>query len=275
LVADETTGLLSRLGITPMFALPYNARAKPVERFFLTMEDQFGTRWPSYCGRKHDPETLKALLARYERGERDLLPTAEQWKEAFVLWLEGYHGEAHPEVKGRTRAQVWEESFVRCPPMGGEALFWPREERIVNRRTIRLHGREYKHVDLAAWNKTELRDGRVLVEFNVHDDATVRVLAPDGRWICDAALVNRKPYVTASYLEDIRARREHEQLKRLEKHTQEVRDRAASIIDPGEQLRRIEEATGEVSALEAELALGRIGFEPADDAPEIDIWGDE
>ena len=272
---DEATGLLTRLGITPMFALPYNAKAKPVERFFKTMEDSFGTRWPSYCGYRHDPEALDGVLKLYKKGQRDLLPSAEQWKEGFVRWLAGYHNEEHPEVRGRSHNEVWAESCERHAPKG-EALFWPREERVVSRRSVWIDNRRYTDPALAAWNKTELRPGKVLVEYDIHDDAKVRVLAPDGRWICDAELVQRRGYVTSSRIEDARAKREREALKRLELHAKEVRDRAASLVDAGEQLRQIEDATGEVSALDAELEgtpqLGHDGTE--DDAPVIDIWSE-
>jgi putative transposase len=274
---DEAHGLLARLGISAMFAKPYNAKAKPVERFFLTFERSFGTRWPSFCGHGHDPETLNHLLLAHRRGEA-LLPTREQYLDGMVRWLAEYHAEEHPEVRGRSRSEVWAQSFARHAPQG-EALFWPREERVVNRRSVWIDNRRYRHPALAAWNKTKLRSGLVLVEYDIHHDAKVRVLSPEGQWICDAELAERRGYVTESRIEDARAKRERAALKRLELHAQEIRDRAASVIDASEQLRQIEDATGEVSALEAELAgtprLGHDGHNGAgDDAPEIDIWSD-
>ena len=187
---DEATGLLTRLGISPMFARPYNAKAKPIERFFLFFEDSFGTRWPSYCGYRHDPERLKQVLDAAKRGEADL-PTREQYLAGLVEWLRVYHDEEHPEVRGQSRAQVWAASFQRHAPQG-EALFYPREERFVQRRSVWIDSRRYSAPELAAWNKTDLRDGRVLVEIDIHHDAKVRVLSPDGRWICDAELVQRR-----------------------------------------------------------------------------------
>jgi hypothetical protein len=184
-----------------------------------------------------------------------------------------YHDEEHPEVRGQSRAQVWAASFQRHAPQG-EALFYPREERIVQRRSVWIDSRRYSAPELAAWNKTDLRDGRVLVEIDIHHDAKVRVLSPDGRWICDADLVQRRGYVTESRIEDARAKREREALRRLELHAQEIRDRAASVIDAGEQVRALEAATGEVSALEAEVEAHRLGRDAREDAPEIDIWGD-
>lgn len=275
---DEATGLFARLGISVMNALPYNARAKPVERYFRTMEESFGRRWPSYCGYSMDEEAKHALLKRYKAGDWEALPTLDQYLDGLRAWIAGYEAEEHPECPGKTRRQVWDETFEAHPPEGGAALWWPRVERIVNRRSIALDGREYRHPALAAFNKTDLRDGKVLVEYDIHDDAMVRVLTPDGRWICDAELVRRRDYVSASRIEDARAERTRAQTKRLELQLQEVRDRAALTVDAADRLRAIDHDTGEVSALTHELAQGRIGHDAAPagtDEPELDIWGDE
>lgn len=272
---EEATGLLGRLGISPMNALPYNARAKPVERFFLTLEMSYGKRWDSYCGKDQDPEHLANVLAAHKRGER-MLPTADQWIEGFQRWLVGYHSEQHPEVPGRTRAQVWAETFEASPPAPTASLFWPRVERIVDRQEIRLDGRLYKHPALAAWNKTDLRSGQVWVEYDIHDDRRVRVLAPDGRWICDAELKRRRDYVTPDRIEAAREKRRQAQERRLELHLLEVRDRAALTVDAAQALDAIEDQTGEITLLEAELSRGEIGHDtPAPDEPELDIWSDD
>lgn len=52
-------------GSTPF---PYNARAKPIERFFGTLELGFGKRFTTYCGNKPDnrPEVLQSHLDKGE-----------------------------------------------------------------------------------------------------------------------------------------------------------------------------------------------------------------
>ncbi|MBU3951000.1 MAG: transposase family protein, partial [Proteobacteria bacterium] len=47
---EEMTGLYARVGTAVMFAKPYNGRAKVVERFFKTVQDQLEWIVPSYCG---------------------------------------------------------------------------------------------------------------------------------------------------------------------------------------------------------------------------------
>ncbi len=43
-------GLFTRLGVTPIYALPYNAKAKVIERFFREMQDSFERLLPSFVG---------------------------------------------------------------------------------------------------------------------------------------------------------------------------------------------------------------------------------
>ena len=49
--------------IRTVFAIPYNARAKPIERMFNTFESQFGKKFPSYVGSdtQKRPESLKDI----------------------------------------------------------------------------------------------------------------------------------------------------------------------------------------------------------------------
>jgi len=61
-------GVFQLLQIAVWHALPFNAKAKPVERFFGTYEDQFGRLTHSYCGNK--PENKPHHLAeRLKKGE--------------------------------------------------------------------------------------------------------------------------------------------------------------------------------------------------------------
>ncbi len=55
--------LASNLQIDVTYTIPYNAKAKPIERVFNTFEEQLGKKYPSYAGRnaKQRPEDLKTL----------------------------------------------------------------------------------------------------------------------------------------------------------------------------------------------------------------------
>ena len=55
--------LAANLQIAVTYAIPYNAKAKPIERVFNTFEEQLGKKYPSYAGSnaKKRPEDLKDL----------------------------------------------------------------------------------------------------------------------------------------------------------------------------------------------------------------------
>lgn len=63
----EVEGIRSSLSINlaveRTYAIPYNAKAKPIERVFNTFEEQLGKKYPSYAGSnaKKRPEDLKNL----------------------------------------------------------------------------------------------------------------------------------------------------------------------------------------------------------------------
>ncbi|HEX8342366.1 MAG TPA: transposase [Tepidisphaeraceae bacterium] len=63
---DRFGGVYQQLQIGHLRAKPYNAKAKPVERFFGTFERQVGVFEPTYCGRNPmvKPERLADRLAR-------------------------------------------------------------------------------------------------------------------------------------------------------------------------------------------------------------------
>jgi hypothetical protein len=90
---DQLQGLFTRLGIDVTFTLPYNPKAKPIERTFRTIEDQFGKTFATYCGNTpaSRPEDLTQRLKQSNN-----LPTLEMVQQAFSRYLsEIYHVSPH------------------------------------------------------------------------------------------------------------------------------------------------------------------------------------
>jgi len=89
---DQTqfAGIYAQLGIGHIHATPYNAKAKPVERFFRTFEEGFNNFEPTYCGRnpQEKPEQLAARLAR------GAAPVFQDWAARAIDWIESsYHND--------------------------------------------------------------------------------------------------------------------------------------------------------------------------------------
>lgn len=59
-IENGLTGLFTNLGIKPIYAKPYNAKAKPIERLFRELQDSFEVMLPSYTGTSIVKKTCSA-----------------------------------------------------------------------------------------------------------------------------------------------------------------------------------------------------------------------
>lgn len=232
---DESVGFYSRFDIQPMFALPYNAKAKgQLERWFGTMERDFGKRWETYCGADMAPEVLQQITREVKSGKREL-PSLRKYMTALADWIDRYHHRQHDGLDGRTPAEVWSELERIELHTPDSAIVRPRAERVVSRQCVRLHNREYASPELVAYNGETL-----IIEYDLLEDNSVRMLARDGRWICDAALVCKADYIPASRVEEARQKRLEGQVKRLQIKQDELEARAGSAITHADRLSDIE-----------------------------------
>jgi putative transposase len=87
-------GAFEGLGIGVHFALPYNAKAKPIERTFRDVTEDFSCRLPGYCGNRAGYESAK--LAReleahdgFEDGAGVPTPllTLDELRAQFAAWV--------------------------------------------------------------------------------------------------------------------------------------------------------------------------------------------
>ena len=252
---DESSGFYSRFNIEAMFALPYNAKAKgQVERWFGTMERDFGKRWDTYCGADMAAEALQLITRDVKSGKRRL-PSLQEYVAALAAWIEKYHHRPHPGLNGRTPAEVWAEREQTPLHMPAEAIVRPRTERVVGRQSVRLHNREYGAAELVAYNKDA-----VLIEYDLLDDSSVRILAKDGRWICDAKLIRKADYLPASRIAEAQQNRLEGQVKRLDRKRDELEARAGLTITHDKVQYDID-ALNAGAAMHLTYKQERVGFE--------------
>ena len=99
------TGVYNKLGIKPVYATPYNARAKVIERFFLEFQESFEKLIPSYIGTSI--ENKPAYLKRNEKLHKkihekfEFVPTIEQARMMIDKWLEYKHSQPCPNAKDK------------------------------------------------------------------------------------------------------------------------------------------------------------------------------
>ena len=85
------SGLFTNLGIQPIYAKPYNAKAKPIERLFRELQDSFEVMLPSYTGTNivKKPAQLKRNEKLHKEFFKLNIPTIEQVILVLDAWLRG------------------------------------------------------------------------------------------------------------------------------------------------------------------------------------------
>jgi putative transposase len=234
MMTDEVSGYLARMSIEFMSALPGNAKGKGlVEGFFHIFEERLGKTFPTFCGHNRSDDYLRHLSQKVKRGQI-VLPTLAEYRDAIAAYIERYNN-TYQERLGCTPAELWAQ-LERTPLETAEAaIIRPRELRKVQRWGVTLHNRMYRHAELAHYNGRE-----VMVEYDLHNDATVTIRDHQARFICEAEQVDRKPWLPASRIEELQQNRVDGQRKRLQQKLDEVQARGRAAITHDAVLEDIE-----------------------------------
>ena len=101
-------GLYSKLGIETVFARPYNARAKVIERFFKEFQEGFEKLLPSYIGSSINNKP--AYMMRNEKFHKSLhnefIPTIDETIKMIDMWLSFKNSQPCPNALDKTIAEV-------------------------------------------------------------------------------------------------------------------------------------------------------------------------
>lgn len=104
--------ILQHLDIEMRNALVRNAKAKPIERTFYTLKNQFSKAFEGFCGGTilERPESLKRVI------KEGRLPMDTQIREFIDVWADGdfnlqEYGGAEKQFQGMSRLDVWNEDI--------------------------------------------------------------------------------------------------------------------------------------------------------------------
>jgi putative transposase len=194
--ADHTRGVLKNLGCEAHFAWAYHAQSKPIERFFGTLEDQFGKCWSTYCGRnpENKPENLQVKLARGSA------PTLEDFVTAFGDYLEkAYHTAIHTGdgMDGRSPNQVFDASWngfsrrTTSPQLLDLLLMKQSQPVKVTKNGVRWNHLIYGQREPLLY--MEWLGKQVYLRIDERDVTRVQVWSPDDEFICVAQCNTRLP----------------------------------------------------------------------------------
>jgi putative transposase len=186
-------GLYTRLGIEEHYAKPYNGRAKPIERWFKTFNDNFERFLDNYRGSSIDKKP--ANLARNEKflqkfASEEPLDLAEAQALISYYVSEYYHKMPHKSLGGATPLQVFsafavpEERRISAPQLN--YLMLRGKE-----KTVLTQGIHHLHINY--WHpKLSYKVGhKVIFRWDPNDMRTVLVYETSGKYICQAT-ANKK-----------------------------------------------------------------------------------
>jgi len=134
------TSVAERLGCKTKFALPYNARAKVIERIFGILCGTFSKTWPSYRGR-NPVERPETCLEYWDHPEK--LPTLEEFTARFMVWLDQYYHQRPGKGKilqGRAPLAVRQASAPIRPALTDMEVYKAFLRDVPNRKRKILEG---------------------------------------------------------------------------------------------------------------------------------------
>ena len=201
-------GLYAKLGIETVFARPYNARSKVIERFFKEFQEGFEKLMPSYVGSSiiNKPAYLKrnekfhsnlhnALLVGGVKRARSgadssplppirYIPTIEETIKMIDMWLKFKNSQPCTNAPNMTIAEVLENRKKQNIDKSVlDDLMLATEVKTIQRNGVRFLNCDYFDERLYG-----LR-GKVLVKYNLFDLTNVKVFTPKGEYLCTAERV--------------------------------------------------------------------------------------
>ncbi len=221
-IENGLSGLFTNLGIQPVYAKPYNAKAKPIERLFRELQDSCEVLLPSYSGTSiiKKPAQLKRNEKLHKALYKVNIPTLEQVTNFIKNWLIKYHYEQPcPHVKGKTIGEVLE-----CGKGEGvnletlDDLMMAREIKKIYRNGILFLKNNYYDEALFGYKK------EVIIKYSLFNLSSIKVYKLNGEFLCEAKRVE-SIHPLANYLgeaKDIEDLKQKTKIKKqLEKRTEQ------------------------------------------------------
>ena len=179
-------GLYSKLGIETVFARPYNARAKVIERFFKEFQEGFEKLLPSYIGSSINNKP--AYMMRNEKLHKNLyneyIPTIEETIKMIDMWLSFKNSQACPNAPDKTIAEVLSERKRQNIDIRTlDDLMLATEVKTIQRNGIRFLNCDYFDERLYGFKS------KVLIKYNLFDLTSIKVYTPKGEYLCTAERV--------------------------------------------------------------------------------------
>lgn len=179
-------GLYSKLGIETVFARPYNARAKVIERFFKEFQEGFEKLLPSYVGSSIDnkPAYLMRNEKLHKQLHNDFVPTLDETIKMIDMWLNFKNSQPCPNAQNKTITEVLESRKRQNVDINLlDDLMLATEVKTIQRNGIRFLNCDYFDERLYGFKN------KVLIKYNLFDLTSIKVYTTKGEYLCTAERV--------------------------------------------------------------------------------------
>ncbi|MCD7879935.1 MAG: Mu transposase C-terminal domain-containing protein [Candidatus Gastranaerophilales bacterium] len=185
-------GVYANLGIKSVFAKPYNARAKVIERFFLEFQEEFEKMMISYTGTSI--ENRPAWLNRNEKLHKEMhkrltknyIPTVQEIIKYIDCWLEYHNSMPCPHDKNMSIKQCLNSvKKVDIDKNILNDLMMKTECRTINKHGITFLNMHYRSDAILG-----LRES-VYIRYSLFDLSKIYVYSIKGEFLCIAKRVQK------------------------------------------------------------------------------------
>lgn len=179
-------GLYSKLGIETVFARPYNARAKVIERFFKEFQEGFEKLLPSYIGSsiQNKPAYLMRNEKLHKQLHNDFVPTLEETIKMIDMWLNFKNSQPCPNLPNKTIAEILESRKRQNVDINQlDDLMLATEVKTIQRNGIRFLNCDYFDERLYGFKS------KVLIKYNLFDLTSIKVYTTKCEYLCTAERV--------------------------------------------------------------------------------------
>lgn len=200
-------GLYSKLGIETVFARPYNARAKVIERFFKEFQEGFEKLLPSYIG--SSIQNKPAYMMRNEKFHKnlhsDFIPTIEETIKMIDIWLGFKNSQPCPNAPDKTISEILSRRKRQNIDINTlDDLMLATEVKTIQRNGIRFLNCDYFDERLYGFKS------KVLIKYNLFDLTSIKVYTPKGEYLCTAERVT-ETHPMAKLLGDVKDYEDYKQ----------------------------------------------------------------
>jgi len=176
----EIPGMIARLGSQYRRAMPYHGQSKPIERFFLIINDRLERRLPSYTGASINDKP--AYLLRNEKLAKQLhdnwVPTVDDVSNIMLQWREEYIDEPRPRRQGLTARQMFDDGKgAGLDPKALCFLMMAVEVKRVSRSRFTFAGIDWEGPCIYGYK------GKILIRYSLSDFSKIYVFDTNDRYM--------------------------------------------------------------------------------------------